>query len=84
VTPTQGRVARYVLKLRYEDVAKLAGVNKGTVKVFELRRADTKDRTVVKIRQAYERKGVRFVNNPSRQEVGVIWREYRDGGDSSD
>jgi hypothetical protein len=62
----QARLARVALGLRFTDAAKLCEVAVETIRRIEINDPAVKDATIEKVRAAFERAGVEFIDEDNR------------------
>jgi len=70
ITAAQTKAARALLGWTQEDLAERSGVVRRTLMSFETGMRSPRSETLEKIRTAFERAGIQFVNNPDT--VGVL------------
>jgi len=75
ITRAQAKAARALLGWSQDDLAKRSGVVRRTLMSFETGERDPRDNTLRKIREAFERAGIEFVNKPAV--VGVLLHSPR-------
>ena len=58
----QAKLARVALDLKFTDAAKLCDVAVETIRRIEIADATLKEKTLTKVRTAYEKAGVEFID----------------------
>lgn len=59
----QCRMARAALRWTFDDLAEKAGLGKATVRRFETEGTDARTSTAAKMREAFETRGVTFLDD---------------------
>jgi transcriptional regulator with XRE-family HTH domain len=71
ITPAQTKAARALLGWTQDDLAERSGVVRRTLMSFETGQRSPREVTLLKIRKAFERAGIQFVNSPAT--TGVLF-----------
>ena len=73
ITPDQLRAARGLIKWSREELANAAGVSAIAIKLYELGQSDPRTSTLLKLRAAFSREGVIFLEPNNAHGVGVAF-----------
>jgi len=74
ITPDQLRAARGLIKWSREELANAAGVSAIAIKLYELGQSDPRTSTLLKLRSAFSKEGVVFLEPNNAHGVGVAFR----------